>query len=222
MTSITIVTPWHQSHELAAAYWRAINAGVGELDRVLVIDNASEPMLFTSAWDTAPAAAWDIRLYENIGFSRACNVGLKFAGKAAMATDAVLFLNNDVRLVAGDWLERIRAALAPGVLVGAKLRDGAHTAVDGIQVPYLDGWCLAGMRADLDTLGGWNETFEEPAYYGDNELCARARAAGMQLVEANVGLRHLENYTSRRMPISEISARNRARYETIVREQRAA
>lgn len=205
MTTVSIVTPWLDAHELIPGYQRAVTTALTDDDRLVIVDNGSTPAI--------PDAA--IRLPTNHGFSHACNFGLD-----AASTDAVLFLNNDVRMTSATWLQQIRQALKPGVLVGAQLRTDAHTAVDGEPVPYLDGWCLAGMRDDLLDVGGWNPVFEEPAYYGDNELCVRAQAAGMRLVAVPVGLQHLGNYTSRRMDVTGVSARNRDRYVAAVREWR--
>lgn len=179
MTAVTVVTPWWNHTELADDYWRAIaHAGPGV--EVIVVDNGSSPPL--------PNA---YRLPENTGFSHACNVGLELA-----RTDAVLFLNNDIVATQANWAQPLRQALEPGVLVGARLRNDSHAAVDGVPLPYLDGWCLGGMRDDLLELGGWDEGYLEPAYFGDNDLCLRARAEGMVLREVRVGLRHLENETA--------------------------
>jgi GT2 family glycosyltransferase len=52
------------------------------------------------------------------------------------------------------------------------------------------------MRSDLERLGGWDTAYAEPAYYGDNDLCWRAKQAGMGLVELTVGLKHLTNCTT--------------------------
>ena len=208
--SITIVTPWLNAHELIPGYWNAVESELVDGDRVIVVDNGSVDPLHET-WTCAPSMIR--RNEQNTGFNRANNAGL---GRSE--TDAVLFLNNDIRATAPGWLQPIRDALQPGVLVGADLRDDRHTAVDGRVIPYLDGWCLAGMRDDLIRIGGWNEDFEEPAYYGDNELCARAREAGMELVEVPIALRHVGNYTSKRMDITGVSTRNRARYEQAVRE----
>jgi GT2 family glycosyltransferase len=177
MTSITAVVAWLNHREYERGFWAAMRAADVE---VLVIDNGSQPAL-PNAW----------RLEENAGFHRACNLGLELA-----TTDAVLFLNNDIAATEPGWVEPIRAALEPGVLVGASLLYDAHGDVDGMSLPYLGGWCLAGMRDDLLELGGFDEGYDEPAYFGDNDLCLRARAAGMTLREVKVGLSHLENGTS--------------------------
>ena len=202
--TITVVTAWHNHRELERDYWAAVNAAGC---RVLIVDNASDPPL-PNAW----------RLERNVGFSPANNVGLQLA-----RTDAVLFLNNDVYAVASDWLAPIVAALEPGVLVGANLRSDQHSQVDGIPLPYLDGWCLAGMRADLLELGGWDESFDEPSYYGDNDLCFRARAAGMTLREAPAGIRHKLNQTAGHTDhVAKVTAANYQRFAARVRETLAA
>jgi len=209
VTSITIVTPWLGAQELLPGYWGAVGTELGDDDRVTIVDNGSLAWFKSIA---APVVGF-ITFNRNAGFNHANNAGL-----ADAETDAVLFLNNDIRATAPGWLQPIRDALEPGVLVGAHLRDDRHTAVDGRVIPYLDGWCLAGRRDDLIRIGGWNEDFEEPAYYGDNELCVRAHEAGMELVEVPTTLRHIGNYTSKRMDITGVSMRNRARYEKAVRE----
>jgi GT2 family glycosyltransferase len=126
----------------------------------------------------------------------------------------VLFLNNDVRLGRRGWLDEIRAALEPGELAG-HLRYDRHADVDGVAMPYLDGWCLAGMTSDLRALGGFSTELEEPAYYSDNLLSLEARARGMALRDVSVGLEHKESTTSqpsRNPRVGEITLANRELY----------
>lgn len=133
----------------------------------------------------------------------------------------MVFLNNDIQATAADWLRPLRAALEPGVLVGANLRHEPHGAVDGQPLPYLDGWCLAGMRDDLLDLGGWDEEYMEPSYYGDNDLSLRARAAGMTLREARVTLRHKQNGTAGAATdpqVAAVTAANRGRFAVKARQ----
>ena len=101
------------------------------------------------------------------------------------------------------------------------LRYDAHADVDGQSLPYLDGWCLAGMRQDLLSLGGFDETLEEPAYYSDNLLCLEARAAGMTLREVPIGLHHKFNATAgpaTTPQVRQATEANRARYVARARE----
>jgi GT2 family glycosyltransferase len=178
--NIAIVTPWQNHLELADDYFEAVLPEMEEGDELLIVDNASEPPLKFAA----------LRAEENLGFAKGSNRGLVWAG-----TEAVLFLNNDIAPGKPGWLETIRKSLEPGVLCGP-LRDGPHTAVDGVQFPYLDGWCLAGMREDLLALDGFDESLMEPSYYSDNLLCLEARKAGMTLRNVRTSLLHKENATA--------------------------
>lgn len=200
--TITCVTAWKDHMELGPDYWNAMRT---EDCEVIVVDNGSEPPL--------PNA---YRLSYNSGFCHANNVGLDLA-----RTDAIVHLNNDVVALAPGWLEPIRDALEPGVLVGPVIRYDSHGAVDGTPLPYVDGWCLAGMRDDLLELGGFDESFEEPAYFSDNLLSFRARCAGMTLREAPTGIRHLASVTSggEHAPgVMEAARANYERFSRIVRE----
>ncbi len=202
MTSITVVTPWVDQLRLAREYWAAIRT---EDCEVLVIDNGSNPPL--------PNA---IRLDYNSGFSHASNVGLNLA-----RTDAVLFLNNDIFATKPGWLEPIREALETGVLVGPVIRDDPHGSVDGEPMPYLDGWCLAGMTDDLLELGGFDEDYAEPSYFSDNDLSFRARLAGMTLREARTSVCHLASQTSggeHGPGVMDAYEANMRRFQAIVRE----
>ncbi len=202
MISITVVTPWHNHRDLERDYWAAIRT---EDCEVLIIDNGSTPPL-PNGW----------RLDRNSGFSHASNVGLELA-----QTDAVLFLNNDVFANKPGWLEPIREALEPGVLVGPVIRFDPHGAVDGEPMPYLDGWCLAGMTEDLLELGGFDESYEEPSYFSDNDLSFRARLEGMTLREARTSICHLASQTSggaQAPGVLDVFNANKRRFQAIVRE----
>jgi GT2 family glycosyltransferase len=198
--SISVVTPWHNHPELAPDFYDAMTA-LRTTDELLVVDNGSTPPLANA-----------LRLEENMGFSPASNRGL-FAAKS----EAVLFLNNDIYATDREWLEKIRGELEPGVLVGAKLRFDQHGNVGGESLPYLDGWCLAGMRDDLLELGGFDETYEEPSYYSDNDLCFRARLEGMTLREVRCGIHHKGGATSEANGHTLPSTiANRAKYQQMV------
>ena len=200
--SITVVTAWLNHRELERDYWNAVNT---EDCEVLIVDNGSTPPL--------PNAH---RLDFNSGFSHASNVGLNLA-----RTDAVLFLNNDIFADKPGWLEPIREALEPGVLVGPVIRFDRHGSVDGHELPYLDGWCLAGMREDLLGLGGFDEDYQEPSYFSDNDLSFRARLAGMTLREARTSVGHLASQTSGGVTGPGVQAAydaNQRRFRAVVRE----
>jgi glycosyltransferase involved in cell wall biosynthesis len=197
--SITIVTPWYGHPELADDYVAAVVPELRPGDDVIIVDNGDAPELpFRSLTPS-----------RNLGFAAGSNLGLDHA-----ETDAVLFLNNDISPGRRGWLAQIRAALAPDVLCGP-LRVAPHADVNGMRFPYIDGWCLAGMRDDLNALGGFDSTLEEPAYYSDNLLCLAARLAGMTLRDVRVSLHHKTSVTSepeRNPQVQKASAYNRAVY----------
>ncbi len=202
-TTIAIVTPWLNHPELVPDYLAAI-AALSYRDELIVIDNASEPPIDFAA----------LRLADNAGFSVASNIGLR-----AASSDVVLFLNNDIAPTQHDWLELIRSVVEPGVLVGS-IRHDPHGAIDGVSLPYLDGWCIAGMRDELLDLNGFDETYDEPAYYVDNDLCLRARAAGLVLREARIGLTHKTGATANEDTATQkaATAANRERFAESARD----
>jgi GT2 family glycosyltransferase len=193
---ITVVTPWHEHRELADDYWAAMRAG--SPDHVLVVDNGSVPPLVDlPGWPRSDGAwTWTERLSGNEGFARACNLGLERVESLWPETDAVLWINNDVVAASAGWIEPLRAALTEKALVGAELREDPSSSVDGAAIPYLEGWCVGGLRRDLLALGGFDEGLLEPAYYSDADLSFRAVAAGMSLRPVRVGLHHKRNVTA--------------------------
>ncbi len=203
MKTCAVVTPWLEHLEFFTDYQYALNIGPTPQE-LFVIDNGSQP----------PLEFAHIRLDDNRGFCHASNLGLQ-----AATADVVLFLNNDIAAADDGWLARLVEAVEPGVLVGPRLRQDEHAQVDGERIPYLDGWCLAGMREDLLELGGFDETLVEPAYYADNMLCFKARSEGFSLREVKVGLAHKVNGTSSGLEreAMQASAANALVYQDYVR-----
>lgn len=209
--TVAIVTCWYQHPELLEDYLDAVLPELGSGDEAIVVDNGGGPSL------RPPFRV--VGSGHNLGFARGSNYGLGF-----VTAEAAIFLNNDIALGHRGWLDEIRAQLEPGVLVGS-LRGDFHAHVDGRPVPYLDGWCLGGMRDEIEELGGFDEGLEEPAYYSDNLLCLEARAAGMALRDTRVGLVHKLNVTAGSAGSPDVqaaSAANRARYIARVRDVVAA
>lgn len=205
--TVSIVTCWLAHPELAADYVEAIEDELEAGDEVIIMDNGDAPALPFHFRVISPG--------DNLGFAAGSNAGLRRA-----AGEVVVMLNNDIRLGRRGWLEELRQTVEPGVLVGP-LRADFHSHVDGNPMPYLDGWCLAGMREDLLALGGFDEGLQEPAYYSDNLLCLEARAAGMTLRELRVGLVHKLNVTAGASSEPDVRAAatvNRDRYFARVRE----
>lgn len=177
MSTIAIVTPWRDHLELADDYFRAVDAEPP--DQLVIVDDGSvEPLTFAA-----------IRI-EPTGFCGANNAGL-----AVVETDHVLFLNNDVRALRRNWLQGIRDGVESGVILGP-LRYDRHGDVDGVNYPYVDGWCAAMTVEDARRVL-WDERYDAngPSYYSDNAFSFDARLAGMRLREITPGLLHLGGRT---------------------------
>ncbi len=178
--TIAICTPWRDHPELIDDYFRAID--VGKPDQLIIVDDGSEPALEFAA----------LRLDTSSGFCTASNAGL-----ALVETDQVLFMNNDVSPLRPSWLDEIRAAIDPGVVVGP-LRYDSHGAVDGVSYPYVDGWALGMMTEDARLIGGWDEVYDE---------AFQARLHGLTLREFRPGLAHKGGQTGGSGPAFENSLR---------------
>ena len=157
-----------------------------------------------------------LRVEQNIGFLRGCNLAL-----AHVTAPALLFLNNDLELGHGaiaSALDRLRSAEEIGA-VGGKIirtngllqeagsiiwnegttigymRDAAPLAAEANFVRDVD-YCSAVFllcRTDLVLkLGGFDEAFA-PAYFEDADLCVRMIGEGYRIVyDPLVTVHHLE------------------------------
>jgi hypothetical protein len=155
----------------------AVASLAGQVERVVVVDNGSEPPF--------PEA---IRSSHNLGFAGGCNLGIAAAGDC----DALLFLNSDAQATAG-CVAKMAAELRPGVgIVGARiLRDGEIESV-GVRFSSrtgrmtlmrspgacdaVIGCCMLVKSAVLARVG----LFAGELFYGfeDLDLCLRAARAG--------------------------------------------
>ncbi|MGI6680211.1 MAG: glycosyltransferase [Bdellovibrionota bacterium] len=181
-----------------------------------------------------------IRNKENLGFSKACNIG----AKAAIGKYVVL-LNNDTH-VPPLWLENLidfMEATPDAGACGSKLvhGDGGTQEAGGImfrdgtalnfgeyedpnsykinqvcEVDYCSGASLC-VRKDLwDKMGGLDEETFSPAYYEDSDLCFQVRKQGYKVYYVPTSiLKHFGNVTSASMPnnfLAENMKRNKERF----------
>lgn len=196
--TVTVITPVHNSPELAAQYARAVRGA-----EVVIVDNAS---------DVEAAQVWAntardldgryIRNDRNRWYATACNQGY-----AVSTGDVVVFANNDI-MACGDWLSQI-AQIPAGALYGPGL--GMRTLA-GQPLIYIDAWWIAARRETWDTMrmfstpyetgrapmGPWDGDAFQGMYWDDVDLCFRAARAGIALRTLNLPLVHLSNYTSSR------------------------
>lgn len=201
--TVALVTPWHNHLELAPDYFQTVE--LAKPDQLVVVDDGSTPALEFAA----------TRLDIPKGFCTASNAGL-----ALVETDIVVMLNNDIAPLKPDWLEPIRRMVEPGVVVGP-FRFDRHGDVDGVNYPYVDGWCMALMTEDARRIGGWDETYDlaGPAYFSDNAFSFQARMQGMKLREHRPGIRHKGGQTGGRGPQFHLALQaNKPLWEQQVRE----
>ncbi len=144
---------------------------------------------------------------------------------AYVETETVLFLNDDVEILAPDWLRRMQRYFdLPGIgAVGAMLfypdgslqHGGIETDPEWIagevkrslapqelaavrDVSAVTGACLLTTRAALDRVGGLDDAF--PSHYSDVDFCLALRQAGYRVIQAaDVRLKHYESATRGRV-----------------------
>jgi GT2 family glycosyltransferase len=110
--------------------------------------------------------------------------------------DIVVFLNNDVQADPA-WLDRVREDVQDGAIYGPSI--GTQT-LNGVPIPYVEGWCVAATRETWEKVGGWDaERFPKP-YWEDVELSLRAVRRGVELRRAPWPIRHLGGVSTSTVP----------------------
>lgn len=211
MSTVSVVTPWLDHPELIPDYEETVRSA----DEVVIVDNGSEPeesaaivrMLQRLGY---PAKHRYLHLHENAWFSGPVNRGI-----GATSGDIVIALNNDVRAPA-DWIEAVRREVAGPGIYGP---SASRRSVDGVVIPYVEGWCVAATRETWDRLGGFDAAAYERPYWEDVDLSFRAMTLGIPLYRTDWHIDHLSNTTSAQTPGAyEHSEQNRVTFESRVRE----
>lgn len=205
---ISIITPWHNASELCQEYERS---HVGA--QIITIDNASEPEHAEVIKEmTKRMGGVYIKNKTNRLFAYANNQGYKKANG-----DVVMFLNNDTAGSPG-WLRQVEDDVKDGALYG---KSAGVRYVNGIAMPYIEGWCIAGTKATWDKVGGWPENLPG-MYWEDNILCLEALKQDIRLMTRKWYVEHINNYTSARTAGSfDHSGANQAEFERLVMEWRS-
>jgi GT2 family glycosyltransferase len=184
---LTVVTPWLEHPEFIPDDEHAVTGA-----QVILIDNGSTPGVHTQLYALASRLGGVLVTNPtNRWFAAAINQGLDLA-----RTEAVVILNNDIATDADDLVARMLADILaePDSLHGP---SQLTRSVDGIGLPYLEGWCI-GAHADVwQELGGLDEVGFPLPYWEDNDLCLRAVLAGYWLHQTTWPIRHLTNGTAR-------------------------
>jgi GT2 family glycosyltransferase len=176
---------------------------------LITVDNGSTdatPDYLAGVADAAPFPVTNLRNPTNLGFSPACNQGLR-----AARGDYLVLLNNDA-VVTDGWLDQLTALATCDPAIGMvgpmsnyaappQLIEGVpHADPEGIhrfaarwraehlgqwlEAEKLSGFCLLLKRQILDRIGGLDERFGT-GFFEDDDLAVRARRAGYRLAVAH-------------------------------------
>jgi len=189
----SIVIPVHNNLRWTAPLLGSLSAAFesNKGPEVIVIDNGSTDG--TQHFLMHHASCRTIRNPTNLGFSRACNQGMRETSR-----EFVVFLNNDV-ILGHRWLEPLLLQFEDaGVgIVGAAGAVSNHecTGIGETRNPYtrfdyIPGWCMAIRREVIEKIGGFDERFGF-GYFEDADFCLRAKKAGYRLrIAPHVEIQH--------------------------------
>lgn len=190
LVSIVVVAwnQWAHTRECLDSVFRLTRRPSFE---VVLVDNAStdETPREGAAWAEREPRLRYVASETNLGFSGGNNLGAEAARGRYL-----LFLNNDVVVLARDWLRRLVAALEAEERIGAV---GQFGVIDlegedpppafyqvvffpGIFTPvaWLSGYCLLIRREALRDAGGWRDDLYGLAGWEDIHLGYALRRAG--------------------------------------------
>ncbi len=174
----------------------------GESTPLIVVDDGSAP------GDIEPIAGAG---FGNLQLIRAVHRGVTAAwnrGARQAAAEILVFLNNDT-ISTGRWLEQLVEPLqSQAVMVAGAQEREERRLPDAVlrRLPtttFVQGWCFAVRRSDLEAVGGFRESLR--LYFSDTDLQARL------LQRAHLGreglactpvtaLSHLGHATTRQSP----------------------
>ena len=197
-----------------------------ELFELIVINNASTDGTkeFLNKFSQLYSNTKVIHTEENMGFTKACNMGAKIA-----AGEYLVFLNNDT-LPRSGWLNALITEVEKDGKIGAvgakliypngKLQEaGGIIFNDGTgwnfgrfddpkrdiysesyEVDYCSGACLLVRKDVFWEIGGFDERYS-PAYYEDTDLCFTLRKLGYKVVYCpRCEIVHFEGATASKDP----------------------
>jgi GT2 family glycosyltransferase len=200
---IDVLIPVHGGGQETLACIDAVLATIGEHERVIVIDDATQDAGLVAAVDQLAAAGRItlLRNHKNLGFVGSVNRAL-----AMPSTHDVVLLNSDT-LVFGDWLQRLRAAAYGESRVGtvtpfsnngsiasyprefgSSIDPEEAAALDtlvastypgtSVEIPVGVGFCLYIRRDCLKDAGELDALVFGSGYGEEVDFCLRAREFG--------------------------------------------
>lgn len=215
--SVGIASLWYEHPELLPEFVRLMRGQ--PWDELILVDNASPEPATQAAYAAAVAelgpGARVMRMAQN-SVLHGWNAGI-----AALGTDVVVQMANDVLLTDERWLTWGLEGVADGILQGPVCWQRGN-------VRYIDGCMLVTTAATWRELKGLDAgAYVHPGYWSDVDLCWRATLRGGAILPTRCGIQHLVNYTSGGIDavgFSELEQRNAwtftARYTVSLWQQR--
>lgn len=192
MITTSIIIPTFNEHDYLQKCLHSIKRHTSEPYEIIVVDNGSIDGTLNLCLHERVTF---ISLPHNVGFPKACNLGLSIA-----SGDALLLLNNDV-IVTENWLSNMLACLYSDERIGVVgPLTNYGSGKQQVSVPFTNieemtaqfnqpderkwrkvkriiGLCFLFKRQLLDEIGLLDEQFS-PGHYEDDDYCYRATLAG--------------------------------------------
>lgn len=176
---------------------------------VIVVDNGSIDGSVELVKEKFPQAEV-IALNRNYGFTRANNIGIRYAFQK-FNPDYILLLNNDTKIIQKDWLKKMVNSgydLAQPVILnkdktiqsrgGGLLILGIPYLIKGDEEPLWISFASALIsRKVFDKIGSLNEDYV--IYAEDLEFCLRSKANNFSIGVANAEIIHYSISTITRL-----------------------
>ncbi|HEY2492460.1 MAG TPA: glycosyltransferase family 2 protein [Paenibacillus sp.] len=200
MTKTSIIIPTYNGLTLLKTCIESIRSHtVDEQYEIIIVDNGSTDG--TAKYCIHEQLTF-VSLPTNIGFPKACNIGISIA-----SGDQLLLLNNDI-ICTPHWLSNLTQALSSSPDIG--IVGPSSNYVNGLQqvevtyssleefqqiaalnnsldpsrwleVQRITGLCFLFKREVLNRVGLLDEAFS-PGHYEDDDYCFRARSRGYRLL----------------------------------------
>lgn len=155
------------------------------LEVIIVNDNSPEEEVYNglALWKMSKKLPIkEIRLSENVMFTRATNIGLKES-----IGDNIITVSNDVR-VETDIPRQLNYLLSKNqkIFVGGKLLDWdtGWNSFNGTVFPYIEGWLMATSKSGWEEIGYLDDNYA-PSDMEDVDVSTKAISLGYRLIPLN-------------------------------------